>query len=180
MWFFFRFLIARYIQKITPTRSILDWVSVRYRVHLWDIDANLHMNNVKYLKYLERGRVEHMIATPWLNQMFERKINVLIANTEISYIKELKPLQPFDVETRISSWDDKYVYFEQVLTYNKTVFTAAVIRMAMIDQRAGKRASPAVLLPGIFPGLQSPPIPASAMALNQLVAAQRQETRPAA
>ena len=180
MWFLFRFLIARYIQKVMPTHGLLDWVSFRYRVLPWDIDANLHMNNVKYLKYLERGRVEHMIATPWMNTMFDHGVKALIANTEISYVKELKPFQPFDVETRINSWDDKYVYFEQLFTYKQTVFTAAVIRMAMVDSRTGKRASPRQVLTELFPALQSPELPASVVALNQLVTAQRNETQAVA
>lgn len=177
MWFFFRFLIARYIQKIEPSKPLLDWVITRYRVLPWDIDANLHMNNVKYLKYLERGRVEHMIHTPWLREMFNRGFKALIANTEISYVKELKPFQYFKVETRISAWDDKYVYMEQLFTYKRTVFTAAVIRMAMVSTRTGKRVAPSHMLREAFPDLQSPPVPDSARALNQLVQAQRGETQ---
>ncbi|HVK99517.1 MAG TPA: acyl-CoA thioesterase [Dongiaceae bacterium] len=177
MWFFVRFFIARYIQKIQPSKPLLDWVITRYRVMPWDIDANLHMNNVKYLKYLERGRVEHMIHTPWLQAMFSRGFKALIANTEISYVKELKPFQYFKVETRISGWDDKYVYMEQVFTYKRTVFTAAVIRMAMVNSRTGKRVAPSQALREAFPALESPSIPASARALNQLVQAQRGETQ---
>ncbi len=180
MWFLFRFLIARYIQKIQPTKHLLDWMIVPYRVQLWDIDANLHMNNVKYLKYMERGRVEHMIHTPWLREMHRRGYKALIANTEISYVKELKPFQWFKVETRISAWDDKYVYMEQLFTYKRTVFTAAVIRMAMVSIKTGKRVSPIQALNDAFPGLPSPPLPASAAALNQLVQAQRSETQAVA
>lgn len=177
MWFIFRFLVARYIQKLQPTFKLLDWVIARYRVQLWDIDANLHMNNVKYLKYLERGRVEHMLHTPWLQEMYRRGFKALIANTEISYVRELKPFQRFKVETRISAWDDRYVYMEQIFTYHRTVFTAAVIRMAMVDARTGKRLSPVAVLADVFPGLTSPAVPASAVALNQLVQAQRGETQ---
>ena len=68
MWFIFRFIVALHIQKIKPTQSLLDWVLVPYRCMPWDLDANMHMNNVKYLKYLERSRVEHMIHTPWLRK----------------------------------------------------------------------------------------------------------------
>ena len=177
MWFFFRFLIAHHIQKIQPNTPLLDWVITRYRVRLWDIDANLHMNNVKYLKYLEKGRVEHMIHTPWLQAMLQGGFKALIANTEISYVKELKPWQRFKVETRISGWDDKYVYIEQLFTYKRTVFTAAVIRMAMVATKSRKRVSPAQVLAEAFPDIQPPPVPPSALALNQLVAAQREETQ---
>ncbi len=180
MWFLFRFLVARYILKTEPSQSMLDWVITHYRVQLWDIDANIHMNNVKYLKYMERGRVEQMIATPWLKEMHSRGVKALIANTEISYVKELKPFQRFKVETRISSWDDKYIYMEQLFTYKRTVFTAAVIRMAIVSIHTGKRVSPAQIMQETFPDLQAPSLPASAHALNQLVAAQRQETQAVA
>ena len=93
MWFFFRFFVATYIQKIKPTKHILEWVSAPYRVMPWDLDANLHMNNVKYLKYLERGRVEHMIHTPWLRNMYRSNAKALIANTEVSYVKEMRLFQ---------------------------------------------------------------------------------------
>ena len=81
MWFIFRFIVALHIQKIKPTQSLLDWVLVPYRCMPWDLDANMHMNNVKYLKYLERSRVEHMIHTPWLQEMHGRGYKALIANT---------------------------------------------------------------------------------------------------
>jgi len=57
------------------------------------------------------------------------------------------------------------------------VFTAAVIRMAMVNSRTGKRVAPSQALREAFPALESPSIPASARALNQLVQAQRGETQ---
>ncbi len=177
MWFIIRFIVALHIQKIKPSRGLLDWVFARYRCMPWDLDANIHMNNVKYLKYLERGRVEHMIHTPWLREMTGRGYKALIANTEISYVREIKPFQRFKVETRISSWDEKYIYIEQLFTYRKTVFTAAVIRMAMVHAKTGKRASPKQAFEAILPGVTAPELPGSAHHLNLLVQAQRGETQ---
>jgi len=177
MWFIFRFIVALHIQKIKPSRSLLDWVFAPYRCMPWDLDANIHMNNVKYLKYLERSRVEHMIHTPWLQEMHGRGYKALIANAEISYVKEIKPLQRFKAETRISSWDDKYVYFEQLFTHRETVFTAAVTRMAIVNVKTGKRVSPTKAFEEILPGVISPPLPGSVHHLNQLVQAQRSESQ---
>lgn len=176
MWFFMRFLVARYIQKIRPDKGLLELVSAHYRVQLWDLDANIHMNNVKYLKYLERGRVEHMIHTPWLQAMYQRNIKALIANTEISYVRELRAFVRFRVDTRITGWDERYVYMEQRFVDDQTVYTAATIRMAMVDTRSGKRVDCRSVLSDAFPQLSSPSLPASALALNQLVQAQRRET----
>jgi len=177
MWFIVQFIFALYVQKIKPTKTFQDWVFARYRCMPWDLDANVHMNNVKYLKYLERGRVEFMIHTPWLQEMHGRGFKALIANTEISYVKEIRPLQRFKVETRISSWDEKYIYMEQLFTYRKTVFTAAVIRMAMVSIKTGKRVSPLAAFKEMAPGVTPATLPDSAQHLNLLVQAQRSETQ---
>lgn len=176
MWFLIRFMIARYVQKIQPSRSVLDWVAVDYRVQLWDLDANIHMNNVKYLKYLERGRVEHMIHTPWLQAMHQRGIKALIANTEISYVRELRAFERFRVETRITSWDERYVYMEQLFLEGEKVYTAAVIRMAMVSTRTGKRVNCREVMADAFQDVVVPELPGSARALNELVQAQRSES----
>ncbi|MGC1509432.1 acyl-CoA thioesterase [Ketobacter sp.] len=177
MWFIIRFILALYIQKTKPTKSLLDWVHSNHRVMPWDLDANIHMNNVKYLKYLERGRVEQMIHTPWLQTMHARRVKALIANTEISYIKEMRPMQHFTVETRINGWDDRYVYIEQLFTHDGTIFTAALVRMALVSMRTGKRVTPTTELGDAFPDLAPPDLPASVTLLNQLIKAQRQETQ---
>jgi len=177
MWFLVRFLIARYVQRIQPSKSFLDWVFVHYRCMPWDLDANIHMNNVKYLKYMERGRVEHLIQTPWLQELFPRGFKAIIANTEISYVKEIKPFQRFKAETRISSWDERYIYMEQLFTYRNTVFTAAVIRMAVVNANTGQRVSPSAMFAELMPGVSPPQLPDSAQYLNQLVQAQRGETQ---
>ena len=177
MWFFFRFFVATYIQKIKPTKHILEWVSAPYRVMPWDLDANLHMNNVKYLKYLERGRVEHMIHTPWLRNMYRSNAKALIANTEVSYVKEMRLFQKFNVETRISSWDEKYLYIEQVFADGKTIFTCSVTRMATVDMKTHKRLSATEVLAKAFAESSAPPLPESAQHLNALIKAQRQETQ---
>lgn len=177
MWFIFRFIVALYICKIKPTKHLLEWVYDQHRVMPWDLDANIHMNNVKYLKYLERGRVEHMIHTPWLQVMHRNHAKALIANTEISYVRELRAWQTFTVETRVNSWDEKYIYVEQLFTDKDTIFTTALIRMAVVDTRQGGRVSPRALFAKMFPDLQPPEMPASASLFNQLIQAQRLETQ---
>lgn len=177
MWFIIRFILALYVHKTKPSKSILDWVQYQHRVMPWDLDANIHMNNVKYLKYLERGRVEHMIHTPWLQAMHQRRVKALIANTEISYIKEMRALQPFSVETRIKGWDQRYVYVEQLFTHGDTIFTAALIRMALVSVKTGKRVAPDTEFNDAFPTEKSPRIDESINLFNHLIQAQRKETQ---
>ena len=172
MW---KLLFSLLILRVRPRFKFLDTVLSRYRVKPWDLDANVHMNNVKYLKYLEKGRVEHMIHTPYFTKLYRRKIHSLIVNTEVSYIKSLLPFQRFSVSTRISSWDDKYVYYDQRVESQGELYAAAVVRMVLMAN--GKKASPLEVFNKIWPDTRVPALPMSARKLNELVQAQRQETQ---
>ena len=176
MWFLFRFFMALSFFKNRPKAPLLSTIRSSYRVRLLDLDANGHMNNVKYMKYLERGRVELMVQTPWLNLTYGHKARTLIANAEINYIKELKPFQPFTVETRISAWDDRYVYIEQRFMNNDVIFTTAASRMAIVDRRTHQRISPLELFASVLPDSNPPSFPKSVYHFNQMIQSQRQET----
>ena len=163
------------ILRIRPTLGLLDSVVSRFRVMPWDLDANVHMNNVNYLKYLEKARIEHLVRTPYFWAQHIRKTHSLIVNTEISYLKSLMPFQAFTVSTRLASWDDKYVFFEQKVESRGETYAIAMIRMAMLQK--GARMSPVAVLERFLKGKAIPALPASAVKLNELVAAQREESR---
>lgn len=170
-----KILFYLWILRIRPTLGVLDKVVSRFRVMPWDLDANVHMNNVNYLKYLEKARIEHHVHTPYLWAQHIRKTHSLIVNTEISYLKSLQPFQSFTVNTRVASWDDKYVFFEQTFERKGEIYAVALIRLAMLQK--GARISPREVLDRFLKGKSLPALPASAVKLNELVAAQREESR---
>ena len=169
-----RFFVAIHLFKTKPRQDLLDLVHSRFRVRLWDLDANIHMNNVRYMKYLERARVDFIVRTPWLQIAHESNVKSLIANVTISYVKELKPFQPFEVCTRISSWDDRYIYIEQRFMHNNQIYTSASARMAFVDRTTKQRISPNKLFSQV--DLHTPASPASVYHFNQLIKSQRQES----
>lgn len=140
------------------------------------MDGNGHMNNVKYMKYLERGRVELMVQTPWLTLTYAQKAQTLIANAEINYIKELKPFQAFSVETRINAWNDRYVFVEQLITNNGVIYTSSASRLAIIDRKTRKRVSPVQIFSQILSDPSPPAAPQSIYHFNQMIHSQRMET----
>lgn len=172
-----KILFYLWILRIRPTLGVLDTFTSRFRVMPWDLDANVHMNNCNYLKYLEKARIEHHVHTPYLWAQHIRKTHSLIVNTEISYLKSLMPLQAFTVNTRVASWDDKYVFFEQRFESRGETYAIALIRLAMLQK--GSRISPREVLDRFLKGKHLPPLPASAVKLNELVAAQREESQRA-
>src|SRR5690606_14008023 len=50
----FELISAAMRRKRPPTHGLFDTVSMEFRVGLTDLDLNLHLNNAKYLKFMDR------------------------------------------------------------------------------------------------------------------------------
>lgn len=144
-------------RKRPPTHQLFDVVTLEFRVGLLDIDLNMHLNNAKYLKFMDRSRLEHAVVTGSLNRMIEARCNVVVANTEIAYIRELRPYQQFQVHTRILGWDDKYVYYDQRFESQRKLHTHALLRV--VNVYGGKSISPQTAQDITGMHMESPPLP---------------------
>ena len=171
MW---KIIFTQLILRLTPANPVLAVIVSRFRVMPWDIDSNMHMNNVRYLKYLEKGRIDHCINTPFFIQCYNRRWHAVIVNISLNYIRSLKPLQKFEVVTRIKTWDDKYFYFEQTFTSKGQVYANALLRLAILHGK--QKISPTDALSLMMPDVETSPLPASAVYLNKFIHAQRVET----
>jgi acyl-CoA thioesterase FadM len=95
-------------------RGVLDDSRVCFRVLPNDCDVNLHMNNGRYLSFMDLGRVHLLAQLGLLPIIFRNRWKPVLAAAEINFIRPLKPLQKFDLVTRVVTWDEKYVYMEQL------------------------------------------------------------------
>lgn len=158
-----------------PTRGLFDEVTQEFRVGLTDIDLNLHLNNAKYLRYMDLARLEHGLVTGLLGGYLRSRTNAVIANTEISYIRELRTWQPFTVSARIAGWDDKYLYFEQRFHADGRLCTHAFIRLAHLHRRKAIPVAAAFERCGI--DAVSPPLPEPVLRWKEMLAAKREFAR---
>lgn len=127
-------------RKRPPTYALFDVVPMEFRVGLLDIDLNLHLNNSRYTKIMDRSRLEHAVVTGLLHRMIEARTSAVLANSEVAYVRELRPYQRFQVETRILGWDEKYTYYEQRFDSQRKLHTHALLRLA--HMYGGKTISP--------------------------------------
>lgn len=141
-----------------PSKGLTDTVTTRHRVRLRDLDLNWHVNNARYLSYLDRARLEHSIRTGVFG-VFRRRQNFLVANIAISYYRSLLPRQRFVIDTRIVGWDDRYYYIEHAFRVGETVYTQALARMAFTGE--GRRLDPRAILEPLNHDAPSPPLPMS-------------------
>ena len=89
--------------------------------------------------------------------MVDARCNAVVANTEIAYIRELRPYQQFQLHTRILGWDDKYVYYDQRFESLRKLHTHALLRVANVY--GGKSVSPQTVQEMTGMNLQSPALP---------------------
>lgn len=94
-------------------RGLLEPGRVRFRVWPNDCDINLHMNNGRYLTFMDLGRV-HLIAQIGLGRaLLRRRWAPVLSAAEMNFIRPLRPFQAFELVTRLLTWDEKYFYIEQ-------------------------------------------------------------------
>lgn len=161
-------------RKRPPTHSLFDTVSMEFRVRLFDIDLNMHLNNAKYLKYMDRCRLEHAVSTGLLDKLIHARCAAVVANTEIAYVREIRPYQYFTVDTRILGWDDKYVYYDQRFISKDRLHTHALLRV--VHMYGGKAISPQAVQEITGLNMQSPVLPEYVEQWRKLLTAKRRYT----
>ena len=106
------FLIVRMLRL--ERRGVLDDSRVCFRVLPNDCDVNLHMNNARYLAFMDLGRVNLMAQMGLMRAIFRYRWKPVLAAAEINFIRQMAPFRKFELVTRVVTWDEKYVYMEQL------------------------------------------------------------------
>jgi acyl-CoA thioesterase FadM len=125
-------------------RGVLDDSRVPFRVMPNDCDINLHMNNGRYLSFMDLGRLHLVAQVGLLKIVIRKRWKPVLAAAEINFIRSLAPLQKFDLVTRVVTWDDKYVYMEQLFESRATLCAHAFVKGLFLGQQ-GRVSNSAVL-----------------------------------
>jgi acyl-CoA thioesterase FadM len=105
------FLLCRLIGL--PRKGPLEESRVAFRVLPTDCDVNLHMNNGRYLSFMDLGRLHLVAQFGLLRVILRKRWGAALGAVEINFIRPLEPFQKFELVTRIVTWDEKYGYMEQ-------------------------------------------------------------------
>lgn len=154
-----------------PTHGLYDEVARDCRVGLTDIDLNLHLNNAKYLKYMDLARLENLLSTGMMWRFLRERVNPIITNTEISYIRELRTWQPFSVSAQFLGFDEKYLYFEQRFMSDGKLCTHAFTRFACVHKGRAQPAMPTLERLGVHEA--SPALPEPVLAWKEMLDAKK-------
>ena len=148
-------LLARLVRL--ARKPLLEESRVSFRVLPTDCDINLHMNNGRYLTFMDLGRVHLMRQVRLIRPILANRWRPVLAGAEINFIRPLAPLQKFDLVTRIVTWDQKYFYLEQRFESRGVLCAHAFVKGLFLGRR-GSVANAEVMAAAGF-AVEPPPLP---------------------
>lgn len=140
-----------------PRRALFEPSRVAFRVMPNDCDINFHMNNGRYLSFMDLGRVHLMRQTGLLAVILKQGWMPVLSAAEINFIRSLAPLQKFDLVTRLVTWDEKYFYIEQKFEARGVLCAHAYVKGVML-KKGSKIANAKIAAAAGFTDA-SPPFP---------------------
>ena len=135
-------LIVRMLR--VARRGVLDDSRVCFRVLPNDCDINLHMNNGRYLSFMDLGRVHLIVQMGLTRTIFRNRWRPVLAAAEINFIRQMTPFRKFELVTRVVTWDEKYVYMEQLFECRGEICAHAFVKGLFLGPE-GRVSNAAVL-----------------------------------
>lgn len=126
-----------------PRRGLFEESRVGFRVLPTDCDVNLHMNNGRYLAFMDLGRLHLVAQIGLLGIIVRRNWGAALGAAEINFIRPLAPFRKFELVTRLVTWDEKYAYMEQRFESQGVLCAHAFVKGLFLD-RNGRVGPPAV------------------------------------
>lgn len=112
-----------------------------FRVSWLDCDLNLHMNNARYIQFMDVGRWDLMVRSgSW---RLHRHVKSVVVEEKINFRRELKPGQGFTLDTRMVGFRGKAIVTEQHFLRGDTVHAKAEV-VSLLLHRGKVIAAPEV------------------------------------
>lgn len=106
-----------------------------FRVTPFDLDVFKHMNNARYLSYMEVARWSFQIQTGFLQLAIKKGWISPLSRIDIRYNRPLKLFQKFTVSVSLIRIDEKFVYLYQEFRSDGKVVAQALVASALREKR---------------------------------------------
>ncbi len=140
-----------------PRKGPLEESRVAFRVLPTDCDINLHMNNGRYLSFMDLGRLHLVAQFGLLRVILRKRWGAALGAAEINFIRPLAPFQKFDLVTRLVTWDEKYGYMEHRFESGGELCAHAFVKGLFLEK--GRRISSPEVAAALGTTVAPPPMP---------------------
>lgn len=105
---------------------------LRRRVHLSEIDFNMHMNQASYATVAEFGRTDWAFRSGLLARLWKSRCKPVVAEQRLVYRRELKPGQRYLIDTRATGFDGRLLQVDSVLRVEDRVHALVYAKLITI------------------------------------------------
>lgn len=74
-----------------------------------DIDMNVHLNNARYMMLADMGRIDLFLRSGLVAAGRKRGWAPLLGGLQVSYVREVRLWQRFEVVSSIETWEDRQI-----------------------------------------------------------------------
>lgn len=101
----------------------------------WLCDYQRHMNNARYLEMMDYGRTQFFVRSGLLRSFMRGEVSGVAAATQIVYRRSIEWMEPFQLETQLVSWDDRwYIHEHRFRRASGEVAAQAFVRSMLRDK----------------------------------------------
>ncbi len=167
-----------------PGIDVPDETSVvRFRVWPHDLDTSLHLNNGRYLQFMDQGRLDLIVSGGLLKAALKHRWTPIASAVQIRFRRELLLWEKLELRSRILGWRDEDVVIEQVfvpVTGPRAghVAARALFSGGLYDRKAKAFVPVARMMHEIGIDRPSPELPPEAQAFLESNARLRDVDRP--
>jgi acyl-CoA thioesterase FadM len=141
---------SKRIDLLAPTR-------IRLRVWPNDLDANMHVNNGRYLSLADIGRMHWFVRAGLMTVARQQKAFPVVGDAIAKFRRELKVFQSFEIETRMVGWDHKWGFLEHRFIRDGRVLGVVAIRGVFKGPKGP--VDPGIFLASLSHSAPSPELP---------------------
>jgi len=169
---YLRLIKLLFLLPFVRRKNLLDGGRLAFRVWPNDCDINLHLNNGRYLTFMDLGRVHLLTQIGMLGELWRRRWTPVLSAAEINFIRPIQPLQKFDLVTRLLTWDEKYFYMEQRFLAAGQLCAVALVKGLFLHRR--ERVESRTVLAALHLDLAAPDMPEVVRHWNSLAILKKQ------
>lgn len=136
MWL--QWILALFVRSKGGTRlRATDVARQRFRVWPTDVDMLGHMNNGRYLSYMDLARTDLTNRAGFSGPLQAAGIYAVVGQSTIAYRKSLDLWVQFDIETSVLGADERAIYIEQRFVVDGEIYARGVVQGRFIERGKG-------------------------------------------
>jgi len=109
--------------------------SFKTEVRGYELDSYGHVNNAVYVSYTEQARWKILKDAELLDSFLEKDLLLVVTETNIRYMRELKLFDQLDVKTEIKLEAPYLVFSHDIINLtNNTKSAKAIVKTLLIDK----------------------------------------------